>query len=394
LSVGSWLRRGGGSRRWRWRGRRSVHLRRRRRFHRLDAPGELFHQVSDAAGLDEGNAAFRLEDNYPQFICPRPRKTPLHVVNIALNLVRGDNLAWQERKAESFTVTPLHAGAAVERLAFRDATEYGGPRGISLGTAMAISGAAVSANMGYNSSSTVTALMTLFNARLGWWLGNPVRSSYRFSGPRFALWPLLDEATGNTNDESKYVFLSDGGHFENLGLYEMVRRRCRFIIACDAVSDPAYAFGDLANAVRKIRIDLGIPIEFTTFSIGPDPKKSDDKRDAAYCAIGRIRYKAAASPGQELFNGWLVYIKPVVYPDDCPVDLMNYSLEAKFPQESTADQFFSETQFESYRELGAHIINRLAEGHDALTPVTFVRQLIVKYGTAIERTSTPTAPRT
>ncbi len=297
-----------------------------------------------------------LEDQYPAFVRKRSRSTPLHVINIALNLVRGDNLAWQDRKAESFTVSPLHTGAAVERLGYRDSAEYGGPRGISLGTAMAVSGAAVSSNMGYNSSSTVTALLTLFNARLGWWLGNPSKSSYRFAGPRFALGPLVSEATGNTNDESKYVFLSDGGHFENLGLYEMVRRRCRLIIVSDAAADPEYEFGELANAVRKIRIDLGIPIEFTTFSIGSTEQQS------GYCAIGEIRYKAAASPGHFLKNGWLIYIKPRVYPD-CPIDVVNYSREGKpFPQESTVDQFFSETQFESYRELGAHIISQLTQG--------------------------------
>ena len=337
-----------------------------------------------------------LEDEYPQFIRKRSRSTPMHVINIALNLVRGDNLAWQDRKAESFTVTPLHSGAAVERVGYRDSAEYGGPRGISLGTAMAISGAAVSSNMGYNSSSTVTALLTLFNARLGWWLGNPARSTYRFAGPRYALSPLLNEALGNTNDESKYVFLSDGGHFENLGMYEMVRRRCRLIIVSDVAADPEYAFGDLANAVRKIRVDLGIPIEFTTFSIRPDPAKPQDQSVAAYCAVGEIHYKAAASPGHDIRNGWLIYIKPVVYPDS-PIDVMNYSKEGKpFPQESTADQFFSETQFESYRELGAHIISRLAADDYAQLPPVLRRIMrrATQVAGATRRTSRPTAPRT
>lgn len=337
-----------------------------------------------------------LEDAYPEFIRKRSQSTPLHVVNIALNLVRGDNLAWQDRKAESFTVTPLHSGAAADRIGYRDSAEYGGPRGISLGTAMAISGAAVSPNMGYNSSSTVTALLTLFNARLGWWLGNPAKDHYKYAGPRLALEALFNEAVGNTNDESKYVFLSDGGHFENLGLYEMVRRRCRLIIVSDVAADPEYAFGELANAVRKIRIDLGIPIEFTTFSIGPEAGKAAGKQGVVHCAIGEIRYKAAASPGHLLHNGWLVYIKPFVYPGS-PIDVVNYSKEGKpFPQESTADQFFSETQFESYRELGAHIVSRLANSDFDQFPPALRRLICKAFGppNVTPDTSKPTAPRT
>ena len=74
--------------------------------------------------------------------------------------------------------------------------------------------------------------------------------------------PLLDEAFGQTTDQSRYVYLSDGGHFEDLGLYEMVRRRCRLIVVIDAGEDAKFAFEDLGNAVRKIYIDLGIRITF------------------------------------------------------------------------------------------------------------------------------------
>ena len=101
---------------------------------------------------------------------------PLHIVNIALNLVRSERLAWQQRKAQSFTVSPLHCGSWQD-LGYRRSHEYGyNPsvnRAISLGTAMATSGAAASPNMGYHSSPAVTFLLALFNIRLGWWLGNP-----------------------------------------------------------------------------------------------------------------------------------------------------------------------------------------------------------------------------
>ncbi len=104
--------------------------------------------------------------------------------------------------------------------------------GASLGVALAISGAAASPNMGYHSSPALAFLMTVFNVRLGRWCGNPVdESAWTRPGPHVAAWRLLRELLGLTTSTSGYVYLSDGGHFENLGLYELVRRRCRFVVA-------------------------------------------------------------------------------------------------------------------------------------------------------------------
>ena len=136
--------------------------------------------------------------------------------------------------------------------------------------AMAISGAAASPNMGYHSSPIVTFLMTLFNARLGWWLGNPGQTgqdSFRRESPKWALQPLFAEAFGWTDEHHPYVYVSDGGHFDNLGLYEMVRRRCQTIVVVDAGADPTCGFEDLSAAIRKIRSDMGIPITLTGGSI-------------------------------------------------------------------------------------------------------------------------------
>ena len=213
----------------------------------------------------------------------------MHVVNLTLNLVRGRKLAWQERKAAPFAVTPMHAGSYY--LGYRESRDYGGKDGISIGTAAAISGAAVSPNMGYSSSPVTALLLTLFNVRLGWWLGNPGiagNDTYRCAEPRFSLRPLIAEALGLTDEQSPYVYLSDGGHFENLGLYEMVLRRCRCIVVSDAGADPDYEFEDLGNAVRKIRIDLGIPIEFDAMRFARQRSAQND--DGRYCALGRIRY--------------------------------------------------------------------------------------------------------
>ena len=163
---------------------------------------------------------------------------PLHVVNMALNLVADNRLAWQERKAESFTASPLFAGTCT--LGYRPIAQYGGPDGMSLGTAITISGAAASPNMGYHSAPAMTFLLTLCNARLGAWLGNPGlagRTTWRRRDPLLGAGPLLREMFGRTTDQNPYVYLSDGGHFENLGLYEMVARRCHYIVVSDAGCD-------------------------------------------------------------------------------------------------------------------------------------------------------------
>jgi hypothetical protein len=280
---------------------------------------------------------------------------PFHVINIALNLVGGENLAWQQRKAEPFTASPLHAGAA--RLGFRAVDVYA--EGLTLGTSMAISGAAVSPNMGYHTSPTIAFLLTLFNVRLGWWLPNPGfpgQHTYKRHSPNFALLPILYEAFGQTNSRRPWVYLSDGGHFENLGLYEMVRRRCRTIIVSDAGRDPEVAFEDLGNAIRKIRIDLGIPIAIDDLRIHARSEGSAGK----YHALGIIHYDAVDAPidGQSI-KGTLVYLKPSIYGRE-PADVYNYARENKgFPHETTADQWFTESQFESYRALGLHVIKEL-----------------------------------
>jgi hypothetical protein len=286
----------------------------------------------------------------------RRRRPPLHIVNTTLNLVGGDKLAWQERQADSFTISPPHSGN--RRLGYRDSYDYG--EQISLGTAMAISGAAVSPNMGSKSSPAVTFLMTLFNARLGWWLGNPARAKHDRPGPTITLLSMLAEAFGKTNDSSDYVFLSDGGHFDNLGIYEMVRRRCRYIVACDATADSKYAFSDLGNAVRKIRVDTGIPITLSTAYLPP----TEDQKFGLYCGLGLIHYgnvdcDLTNDPNDKRRFGYLLYIKPATYAD-CPPDVRNYKNEhGTFPHESTVDQFFSESQFESYRALGRHIVGQM-----------------------------------
>jgi hypothetical protein len=241
---------------------------------------------------------------------------------------------------------------------------YGGREGMSLGTALAISGAAASPNMGYHSSPLVTFILTLLNVRLGAWLGNPGPhgdNTFNLGYPRFGVRPIIAEAFGLTDATNPYVYLSDGGHFENLGLYEMVLRRCHYIVVSDAGQDPLCSFADLGEAVRKIRIDLGIPIEFTDpISIFARSDQKEQNVRGRVCALGKIKYSAVDGAGIQ--DGELLYIKPACYGEE-PRDIYEYfKNHPTFPHEPTSDQFFSESQFESYRMLGIHSMEKVCPG--------------------------------
>ena len=297
-----------------------------------------------------------------------------------MNLAAGPELAWQERRAESFILSPLYCGS--KTTGYRPATRIlkrnlakdevdpwqwglrpsramsGYGNDIRLGTAISVSGAAVNPNAGYRSSPLVTILMTVLNLRLGLWLGNPKRAGWRRSGPASAL-HLLKEMLQLTTNVDKYVHISDGGHFENLGAYELVRRRCRYIVVCDAGEDPGLAFWDLGGLVRKCRQDFGIRIEI---DISPLLKKEGTRHKKWHCAVGQIHYDDVdgdASPGT------LFYIKPSLTGDE-PSDVRNYFGDhPTFPHESTGDQFYSESRFESYRALGEHIARKVFRDADS-----------------------------
>ena len=301
---------------------------------------------------------------------------PYPIVNCALNLNAGSELATAERKASSFIFTPSYCGAEPKKkegeLGYRTTDKFMMTGGPGLGTAMAISGAAANPNAGYHTSTPLAFLLTVFNVRLGWWVGNPGRAAQsKRSGPRFALSSLLSELFAQTDSSSRYVNLSDGGHFENLGLYELVRRRCRYIIAGDAEEDPNYSFQALGSAIRKCRADFGVEIAIDTDSLRP---AKDKQFSAAHCVVGTIRYLEPPGKGQAFpmcaeaekadeqhVQGWLVYFKASMTGDE-PEDIQQYQGDhSVFPHQPTSDQFFTESQFESYRRLGEHVVEKTFE---------------------------------
>jgi hypothetical protein len=299
----------------------------------------------------------------------RQLQRPYHLINAAINLVGGKELAWQQRKAGNFVFSPAFTGFELPRLpgsegmrpqlrgAYRPTALYASQHawlrdndaGVMLGTAVAVSGAAASPAMGYHSSPPLSFLMTLFNLRLGRWSPNPMRRNvWRRPAPRFGLGSIMAELLGLTDATARFLYLSDGGHFENLGIYELVRRRCRLIVAIDASADRNNRFEDLGNAIRKCVTDFNVPIDLDASKIRA--LEADSK--AGVCFVtGKVRYSQADGPCDD---GILLYIKPLMIGGE-NADVLNYSkLHPEFPHQSTADQFFDESQFESYRALGRH----------------------------------------
>jgi hypothetical protein len=341
-------------------------------------------------------SAFDSKELHPPYTGPYP------IINCALNLVGGRDLAWQERKATSFVFTPKYCGYDADRAVLGKAPtlssegyvptkEFYGGGGPTIGTAMAISGAAANPNMGRSSSPALTFLMTVFNVRLGWWIGNPrnqtsslrrwlgwrPKSTSDLPGPRLGLLYTILELFGATDDSRGFVNLSDGGHFDNLGVYELVRRFCRYIVVCDAGQDGRFLFEDLGDVIRRCRTDFGVEIEIAVDRIR---HRDTVGHSQTHCVVGRIHYlnlpkrvngQLIADDGKPLVEGealrpdvvpahevgYIVYIKPTITGDE-PQDVLEYFRRIpEFPHQTTADQWFGESQFESYRKLGMHIGN-------------------------------------
>jgi hypothetical protein len=293
---------------------------------------------------------------------------PFPIFCSTLNLTFGEDLAYQERKGASFAFTPLysgyHVGWTAESSRYADTTFNGyvptrdyayRSNGVPLASAAAISGAALSPNQGYSSQPALAFLMTLFNVRLGWWIANPRKpkvwtSTGNSPTPSFGLRYLLAELFGRANDTSKYICLCDGGKFENMGLYELVRRRCTFIVICDAESDADYEFEGIGGAISKCRTDFGAEITLDLRPLRRDPITNDSQ---AHFVEGTITYPAPPGPHRhEKYSGRLFYVKSAVVGDE-PGDILHHKLtHANFPNDTTINQWFTESQFESYRRLG------------------------------------------
>ena len=241
---------------------------------------------------------------------------------------------------------------------------------LTMATAVAISGAAANPNAnvggeGVTINPVVGFLMALLNIRLGNWVPHPEPEALQEKRPNhfrpgaYEILKLFRKA-GYREDRS-YLELSDGGHFENNALYELIRRRAKLIICCDGGADPDFSFGDYQTGIDRIRTDFGVTIDITADQLGGIVPRSEGSFPAGVklanrgYAIGTISYPSANGVNGKGDTGTLIFLKTTMVKDLGIATLKYRGKHPSFPDETTADQFFSAEQFEAYRELGFRI---------------------------------------
>ncbi len=290
---------------------------------------------------------------------------PIHLVNCCINQTVDDRTDTYnaDRKGVALTVSSLGIETGT-RLPMQGGPAVPG----TLSRWASISGAAASSGMGSQTSPGLAALLFLSGLRLGYWSEGLSRQdadrrqrvirSELVSRELFARFPGLGDPCW---------YLSDGGHFENTGVYALLKRKPALVIASDCGADPGYAFADVENMVRKAYIDHAAVIEFVKppAATAVVPTHAKELRDAIglpedfqgsagpeCLLLARITYVNGAS-------GTLVVVKPRVTGGLC-MDTACYAAgHAPFPQQPTADQFFDEAQWEAYHRLGVHLARLL-----------------------------------
>jgi len=232
-------------------------------------------------------------------------------------------------------------------------------RDLSLPAAVAMSGAAISPSSGKVGSRSLTFLLTLANMRLGVWVPNPTwvagagsRERRRYRRPR--PWYLLLELLGRNRLDARYLYVSDGGHYENLALVELLRRGCKTIYCFDASGGPT--FSALGDAVALARSELGVEIDI-------DPARLTAKGDPLVAEDEAIRVAFRYRSGEE---GVLVYARNVVGPRATWDVRAHQIVDGRFPNDSTMDQLYTDQKFESYRALGEQAGSRAIELMDTV----------------------------
>ena len=356
--------------------------------HREDRP--MSSDVANATMLSELCGALADEASTSAATPDREKalRGPYHIINANAVLVSSKTAKYRGRGGDNFILSPLFSGC---RATGWKKTNPQVDTGLTLATAMAVSGAAINPDAGVGGEGVtrqpvLSVLMGLFNIRLGYWHANPNpdarklgRLKWMHSFPWLLfrrrstpnmIYPGLSESfgRGQLNEHEPFVLLTDGGHFENLGLYELVRRRLKLIVVVDGGADPDYTFGDLANAIEKVRADFGALIEISSAELNtliPRRRESDSQdKDSLPCAergylVATIRYASrqvgterggSSEPAEE--TGTLLYLTTTFF-KELKADLHGYrQTHPEFPDQPTADQFLDEKQFEAYRELG------------------------------------------
>lgn len=304
-------------------------------------------------------------------MCREPNERPYHLIGANVVLINSPTSKYRGRGGDCFLFSPLYCGSNATGWIRSNSYMKRGGRGITLSTAMAVSGASFNPNSGNSGrglthNRLVSTVFSLLNIRLGYWAANPNRKRSRWIQPNF-IYPGLKGGIfgGAFREERRVIEITDGGHFDNTAMYELIRRKVRLIILSDAGADPEFKFDDIGNLIERVRVDFGVKIRFDDDQYRPQylipgTARGDDPLIERYglaqnaFAIGRIEYP-------DKTEGALVYVKATLVAN-LPTDLYSYkAANHSFPHEPTSDQFFDEVQFESYRELGYQLTWQMIE---------------------------------
>lgn len=332
---------------------------------------EAFMPEKEAVEHNEWRPANSANDAMMEDMCAAPHKRPYHIINTNLILVNSDKVKFRARGGDNFIISRLYSGSSATGWRDTSGTHADKARHVSLATAMAASAAAVNPNAGVSGEGAtrnriVSLMFSILNIRLGLWTTNPKTEPWPMP-PNFFIPGISSELVSTSLSENRRnIQLSDGGHFENLAIYELLRRELDVILISDGGADPGFNFDDLANAVEKVRVDFGTKIVF---------RKGYELEDLLPASAGATEYIKRYGIARRGFaiadieycdgkKGVLFYIKLTMI-NELPTDVYSYKgVHPTFPHESTADQFFDEKQFEAYRELGYNIANSLLAAKD------------------------------
>jgi hypothetical protein len=284
---------------------------------------------------------------------------PLHLVNCNVVMVGARQDRFRGRGGDSFVLSPKYSGSSATGWT---RTDNLGDGHFTLATAVASSGAAASphtgvAGRGITRNALVSLLLSLTNVRLGYWIRNPQASDgkqkywHKWFPPNLLAPGIRQGLFGSgTTEEAFFIELTDGGHFDNTGLYELIRRRVKVIVLSQGSQDLNYTKEDLANAIERVRVDFGVHIRFNNevYPLGAIAAGLGEPVKRGW-AIGSIRYPGTHEPGILLY----IQASPIA---GMNADTVSYwRRHVDFPNQTTADQFFDEEQLEAYRELGMAI---------------------------------------
>src|SRR6266702_4889551 len=282
---------------------------------------------------------------------------PYHLINTALNIEASKYANRRDRNADFFIFSQLFTGS--ESTGYVDTKQMEAKiSGLTLGTAMAVSGAAASSNMGSATVKPLVPTLAILNVRLGYWIINPAQVAGALQ--KHPLWRLFDrlyfvkELLGLLTEHSETVYLTDGGHIENLGIYELLRRRCKLIIAIDAEADPNMSFGALVTLERYARIDFGVLIDLPWAALRDVTRSAsaevlntgglppDKAIHGPHCALGAIYYPRKKGDDDKTSTGLLLYIKSSFTGDENDYIVDYKRRNPTFPHDTTFDQLLSE----------------------------------------------------